>query len=109
MALSALTKSEANFLRTGEILRIFKANLCLRFYRSDGWTRQQVCDLMIEPDIGRILPRYEGDKDKSIVIERGFRYDDPGDFDDCDYFCILGCGNNFRPYDGEKLKCHEVY
>ena len=46
--------------------RIVAASLCLRFYRSAGWTREDVRQLLREDQrLARVFPRYFDDRDKA--------------------------------------------
>lgn len=76
--------------------RIVQASLCLRFYRSDGWTREDVRQLLSDDQrLARVFPRYFDDRDKAG--QYGFELDDGLPHDDCDYFAVYGVGEPFSP------------
>ena len=84
--------------------RIFQASLCLRFYTSAGWTRDEVRKLLSEDQrLARVFPRYFDERDKA---GRGsFELDDGLPHDDCDYFAVYGVLDPFAP---EALALHEI-
>lgn len=81
-----------------------QASLCLRFYTSAGWTREEVRKLLREDQrLARVFPRYFDDRDKA---GRGsFELDDRLPHDDCDYFAVYGSLDPFAP---EALALHEI-
>ncbi len=83
--------------------RIVQASLCLRFYRADGWTREEVRQLLREDKrLARVCPRYFDERDKA---GRGFEHDDGLPHDDCDYFAVYGV---LDPFDPEALALHKM-
>lgn len=84
--------------------RIVQASLCLRFYRSDGWTREEVRKLLREDQrLARVFPRYFDERDKA---GRGsFELDDGLPHDECDYFAVYGVS---EPFSREALAMHDV-
>ena len=40
-------------------MRIRGASLVNRFYIEDGWTKQLVADLMVEPNVDKVILRYD--------------------------------------------------
>ena len=84
--------------------RIVQSSLCLRFYTSAGWTREQVRQLLREDQrLARVFPRYFDDRDKA---GRGsFELDDGLPHDDCDYFAVYGLS---EPFSAEALADHDV-
>ena len=69
-------------------MNIIKANLCYRFYTSDGWTRKKVSELLSHPDaFYHVLPRYY-DNEKDITWERGWKLTNELEYSDCDYYAI---------------------
>lgn len=85
--------------------RIVQANLCLRFYRSDGWTREEVRQLLREDKrLARVFPRYFDDRDEA---GRGsFELDDGLPHDECDYFAVYKVSN---PFSKEALALHDLH
>lgn len=73
------------------------ASLVDRYYRSDGWTREDVAKLIIgvpDASISRIyyvIPRYF-DSDRDIAMQKsvphGYILHNNFGYDDCDYFAI---------------------
>jgi hypothetical protein len=83
--------------------RIVQASLCLRFYRSAGWTREEVRQLLREDKrLARVCPRYFDDRDKAV---QGLECDDGLPHDDCDYFAVYGVLDPFAP---EALALHDI-
>jgi hypothetical protein len=75
--------------------RIVQANLCLRFYTSSGWTREEVRQLLREDQrLARVMPRYFDGRDK--VHSGSVELDDGLPHDECDYFAVYGVTNPFR-------------
>lgn len=84
--------------------RIVQASLCLRFYRSAGWTREEVRKLLREDQrLARVCPRYFDKRDPKDLS--GFELDDGLPHDDCDYFAVYGV---LDPFDPEALALHEI-
>lgn len=90
-------------------MRIVQANLCLRFYRQDGWTREAVRLLLREDkQLSRVIPRYYDDRDRELMSRTGqqpFRLDDDEPHDDCDYFAVYDV---LHPFSKESLAEHDV-
>lgn len=84
--------------------KIVKANLCLRFYTSAGWTREDVRQMLKEDKrLARVMPRYFDDRDKA---GRGsFELDDNLPHDECDYFAVYG---SCEPFSNEELAKHDI-
>jgi hypothetical protein len=84
-------------------MRIVQANLCLRFYTRDGWTREAVRQLLRDDQrLARVFPRYFDERDKA---GRGsFELDDGLPHDECDYFAVYGA---CEPFSDEIAK-HEI-
>jgi hypothetical protein len=84
--------------------RIVQASLCLRFYRSAGWTREEVRQLLREDQqLARVFPRYFDDRD---TAGRGsFELDDGLPHDECAYFAVYGLS---EPFSKEALALHDV-
>lgn len=82
--------------------RIVQASLCLRFYRSAGWAREDVRKLLRDDKrLARVFPRYFDERDKA---GRGsFELDDELPHDDCDYFAVYGSS---EPFSAEALATH---
>lgn len=84
--------------------RIVQASLCLRFYPSDGWTREEVRQLLREDKrLARVMPRYFDERDKAI--RDGWECDDGLPHDECDYFAVYGLT---EPFSKEALAAHEI-
>jgi len=85
-------------------MKIIQASLCLRFYRSAGWTREAVRQLLhSDKRLARVMPRYFDERDKA---GRGsFELDDDLPHDDCDYFAVYGLA---EPFSHDKLAEHEI-
>jgi len=80
-------------------MRIIEASLCLRFYRSDGWTREAVRELLADDKrLSRVSPRYFDDRDR-VGLEDDLPHDD------CDYFAVYDCG---YPFSKEALAEHKL-
>ncbi|MEZ9709440.1 hypothetical protein AB4254_12235 [Vibrio breoganii] len=79
---------------------IRKSNLTYRFYTHDGWTRQDVADLLRSKNINVVIPRYyEMDRDEWISTSM-VRFSLPEtfanrDFSDCDYFAVHALHEEF--------------
>jgi len=85
-------------------MKIQQASLCLRFYRSDGWTREAVRQLLKEDQrLARVLPRYPDGRDD--IHYGSFELDDGLPHDDCDYFAVYSTVN---PFSVEALDQHEI-
>lgn len=87
-----------------QVKRISRANLCLRFYRSDGWTREEVRQLLKDDQrLARVFPRYFDERDKA---GRGsFELDDGLPHDECDYFAVYGV---IEPFSKEALALYYI-
>lgn len=85
-------------------MRIVEASLCLRFYRSAGWTREAVRELLSDDKrLARVMPRYfDRDRDPQTP---GFELDDGLPHNDCDYFAVYGA---CEPFSNEELAKHDV-
>ena len=85
-------------------MRIVQASLCLRFYRSAGWTREAVRKhLRHDKRLARVMPRYYDARDK--IGEGSFELDDGLPHDDCEYFAVYGMCEPFCPH---ALLHHEI-
>ena len=85
-------------------MRIIEANLCLRFYRSAGWTREAVRDLLIDDKrLARVMPRYFDARDK--IGQGSNELDDGLPHDGCEYFAVYGA---CEPFDKSELAKHEL-
>lgn len=85
-------------------MRIVGANLCLRFYRSDGWTREAVRQLLAEdPRLARVLPRYRDERDSAGA--GSFELDDDLPHDECEYFAVY---DSCQPFAERSLAKHEL-
>jgi hypothetical protein len=83
--------------------RITQASLCLRFYTSDGWTREDVRQLLREDKrLARVFPRYFDKRDPEV---QGFEVDDGLPHDDCAYFAVYG---RMHPFSADALAAHRV-
>jgi hypothetical protein len=81
--------------------RITQANLCLRFYRGDGWTREDVRQLLREDQrLARVFPRYFDERD---VAGRVRELDDGLPHDDCAYFAVY---DRMQPFSPDALAMH---
>lgn len=90
----------------GEIVSrcIRGASLCLRFYRSDGWSREEVRQLLREDKrLARVCPRYRDWRDE--MTKDSFELDDGLPHDDCSYFAVYGVSD---PFSAELLSRHNV-
>lgn len=86
------------------------ANLVDRFYRSDGWTREDVANLIQweggkHPKIFYVIPRYFDDRDDEIREKSKFDVllnDFP--YDDADYYAVYSRhrlnyeGHQYKPF-----------
>ena len=86
-------------------MRIVEASLCLRFYRSAGWTRDGVRELLAADQrlANRVMPRYFDERDKAG--QGSFELDDGLPHDDCSYFAVYSCT---YPFSQESLSEHEL-
>jgi predicted HD phosphohydrolase len=85
-------------------MRVVQASLCLRFYRSAGWTREAVRELLSDDKrLARVFPRYFDDRDQAG--NGSFELDDGLPHDDCDYFAVYGACN---PFSAEALAQHDI-
>lgn len=81
-----------------------QASLCLRFYTSAGWTRDEVRKLLREDQrLARVFPRYFDDRDQGG--RGGFELDDGLPHDDCDYFAVYDV---LDPFDSKALALYEI-
>lgn len=85
-------------------MRVVAANLCHRFYLDDGWSREQVAEMLESGDITMVLPRWE-DWKKDQVLQT--KMSAPADFNcaDADYFAVYNTREQFCE---EKLAKHEI-
>lgn len=84
--------------------RIVQASLCLRFYRRNGWTREDVRKLLRDDKrLARVMPRYFDERDKAG--QGSFELDDGLPHDDCEYFAVYGA---CEPFDKNELAKHEI-
>ena len=75
-------------------MRIVEANLCLRYYRSDGWTREAVRQLLAgDQRLARVMPRYPDARDKMTYGSN--ELDDGEAHDDCEYFAVYASCHSF--------------
>jgi hypothetical protein len=85
-------------------MRIVEGNLCLRFYRSDGWTREAVRQLLdTDQRLARVLPRFPDARDK--MTYGSDELDDQLPHDDCEYFAVYDL---WHPFSSSALANHEV-
>ena len=87
-------------------MRIVQGSLCLRFYRSAGWTREAVRQLLKDDRrLERVIPRYY-DRQRDRAVLNPYKLDDGLPHDDCDYFAVYGL---CEPFSAEALAEHEVF
>jgi hypothetical protein len=87
-------------------MRIVQGNLCLRFYRSDGWTREAVRQLLdTDQRLDRVLPRYRYYDARDKITHGSSELDDGEAHDDCEYFAVYDSGH---PFSSSALANHEV-
>ena len=68
---------------------IREANLALRFYVSDGWTRSAVAELQENVELFDVIPRYFDARDEMTNDPSGkHRFEIEGEFKDCDYYAV---------------------
>lgn len=85
-------------------MRIVEASLCVRFYRSSGWTRDAVRQLLSDDQrLARVMPRYFDERDKAG--QGSFELDDGLPHDECEYFAVYGACEPFLP---EAMAKHEL-
>lgn len=85
---------------------IIQANLCLRFYTSAGWTREDVRQLLsADQRLERVVPRYFDERDYAIRNSSSNEHHDTLPHDDCAYFAVYGC---MEPFSREALSKHEI-
>lgn len=85
-------------------MRISEASLCLRFYRSAGWTREAVRQLLADDQrLARVMPRYFDERDKAG--QGSFELDDWLPHDECEYFAVYGA---CEPFSKSALRKHDV-
>ena len=81
-------------------MKVLKINDGLQFQTKDGWTRSKVADLMKEPDLRKVTPRYIDRTKKRRTVENPQQ----DEFLDCDYYEV-----NFQdPFDETKLHRHQI-
>jgi hypothetical protein len=84
--------------------RIVQASLCLRFYTSAGWTREEVRQLLSDDKrLARVMPRYFDERDKAG--QGSFELDDGLPHDECDYFAVYQAT---EPFSKEALAQHDL-
>jgi hypothetical protein len=84
--------------------RIVQASLCLRFYTSAGWTREEVRQLLSDDKrLARVMPRYFDERDKAG--QGSFELDDGLPHAECDYFAVYQA---IEPFSKEALAQHEI-
>jgi hypothetical protein len=77
-------------------MRIVEGNLVLRFYRSDGWTREAVRQLLDgDQRLARVMPRYKLDDGRDWVAYCSNELDDGLPHDECEYFAVYASYNSF--------------
>jgi hypothetical protein len=77
-------------------MRIVEGNLCLRFYRSDGWTREAVRQLLDgDQRLARVMPRYRYYDARDKMTYGSNELDDGEAHDDCEYFAVYASYNSF--------------
>ena len=104
MSEDSKTSANAVLLRGDVRRRIVQANLCLRFYRAAGWTREEVRQLLREDKrLARVFPRYFDVRDSAGC--GSFELDDGLPHDDCVYFAVYGLS---EPFSAEALAAHDV-
>jgi len=85
-------------------MKIHQASLVLRFYRSVGWTRESVRQLLKEDQrLARVMPRYFDSRDKAG--QGSFELDDGLPHEGCDYFAVYSPND---PFSAEALAEHEI-
>lgn len=68
---------------------ISEANLALRFYTSDGWTRSAVAELHEDVELYDVIPRYFDARDDMTRDPSGkHRFQMKGEFIDCEYYAV---------------------
>jgi hypothetical protein len=78
--------------------RITQANLCLRFYRAAGWTREEVRQLLREDKrLARVFPRYFDARDIKDIRGKVRELDDGLPHEDCAYFAVYDLSQPFSP------------
>jgi hypothetical protein len=93
--------------------RIIKANLVFRFPPAFGWTRQKISELMKNPDVSFVIPRYyDNDQDRYIKMRTKHGDSLPKDMDnvdfpDCDYYAIYSL-NYEQDLDMEKVNQYPI-
>lgn len=75
-------------------LNVSQANLCTRFYTSNGWTREHVASYLNHPEaIHYVIPRwYDYEKDNVAQKTVHHKLDNTEPYNDCDYFAIYNVG-----------------
>jgi hypothetical protein len=77
--------------------------MVLRFYRSDGWTREEVRQLLREDKrLARVLPRYFDERDK---VPANYELDDGLPHDECEYFAVYDVS---EPFSEEALDIYDL-
>ena len=70
-------------------MRISEANLALRFYTSDGWTRSAVAELHEDVELYDVIPRYFDARDEMTRHPFGKQiFEVEGEFTDCEYYVV---------------------
>ncbi|MEZ9709401.1 hypothetical protein AB4254_12035 [Vibrio breoganii] len=78
-----------------------KANLCLRFYRNDGWNRSEVANLLDSKRIEAVIPRYYNldQDDEALKAKKGFlmqaRFNSE-EYLNCDYYAVYSRSETFN-------------
>lgn len=88
---------------------IRESSLCLRFYTADGWTRNDVVELLGKiPDgilpMHAVCPRWFDNHEKDSLYG-GYEYKTSLQHLDCDYYAVYHPDVQF---DEEKLKQHTI-
>lgn len=83
--------------------KIAEASICLRFYVSDGWTREDVRQMLAsDKRLDRVVPRYFDERDPLLD---GMELHDGLPHENCDYFAVY---DKAEPFSLEALAYHEL-
>lgn len=83
--------------------KIVEASICLRFYVSDGWTREDVRQMLAsDKRLDRVVPRYFDERDPLLD---GMELHDGLPHENCDYFAVY---DKAEPFSLGALAYHEL-
>jgi len=85
---------------------IREASLVYRFYTDDGWTREDVANLLHSKDITKVIPRYQNLLDDEMIeLDNGLVLNNNHSYSDAWYFAVY---NSYEEFDLKLLAEHDI-